>query len=842
MKAGFIDNKGEYCNIPLKGISVSGKIWGNVSEITVKQVFKNEGSKNLEAVYVFPIPPGAAVTAFEARMGDSSINSFLVEKDEGYRTYDRSVRAGDSSFLLEQFGQNIFHLSIGQILSGQTVEITIEYIEDLEFSDLQLRLMIPMVVAPRYIPGCPVGHKTGPGTANPTDRVPDADYITPPIDSVDYKVAVSLTANLLRPVRVIESPSHDILVEEHPENTFKVTLKDGADVPDRDFVLLFTCVNEESSRGIIYKGEGDEGIMYMTFVPEIPPTAEDNTKNFLFLIDISGSMSGEKLEQAKNALKICIRNLSNNDTFNMIAYANKTHYFSDTSNLPFTQITLDRTSVWIDGLEAEGGTEVLGAIKHSLDPERTEDSIIILFTDGQVGNEDEVLNYVSENIGNSRIYPFGIDTAVNSYFIKKLAEVGRGKAEFIYPGERIDDKVIRQFARITSPSANEIELEWNNLKTVEVFPKRIAEVYDMEPVNILARVYKPIEGEVVFSGKSGKVKVSQSLHTSSMSEGCTYNLLEKLWARKMIEELEDMLVVTVPRRENRIREEIIKLSKKYGIMSSLTSFIAVHVRNNKVTGLPITKTIPVSLPRGWKATADMACTSLRELSSPYSTPRPQSADFVLHNPEPENQLDLPCFLTEQREHGRKAAVSLPDILRVIARNQQANGAFSNNDESDMFDKIETTALVIIALTAGRENLSLYKKQVEKAVRYLIERIVNAKVKPNTDRSSAILLKSLLAFNLCLLSGAVKEDTCELIDTMIKDIREASLSAESISGKKNCVLLYLDKHPNWSSYDTIKEIAGIVENEGMLEKRIDEQTDEGNTIKDLAKLGILKSVR
>lgn len=840
MKAGFIDDKGQYCNIPLKKISVSGKIWGNISEITVTQVFRNEGSKNIEAVYIFPVPSGASITAFEARIGESRINSFLVEKDEGYRIYDKNVRTGDSSFLLEQFRQNVFQLSVGQILSGETVEISVEYIEELEFSDLQLRLMIPMTVAPRYIPGCPAGHKTGPGTANPTDRTPDADYITPPIGRVGYKVDISITANLLRPVKVIESPSHDILIEAAQDNTYKITLKDGTDIPDRDFILLFTCVSEESSRGIIYRGDGDEGIIYMTFVPEIPPTAENNTKNFLFLIDISGSMSGEKLEQAKNALKICIRNLSSNDTFNMIAYANRTHYFSDTSNLPFTQITLDRTSIWIDSLEAESGTEVLEAISRSLDPKRTEDSIIILFTDGQVGNEDEILGYVSENIGSSRIYPFGIDTAVNSYFIKKLALVGRGKAEFIYPGERIDDKVIRQFARITSPSANKIELEWNNLKVAEVFPKRITEVYDMEPVSILARAYGSIEGKVVFSAKSGSAKISQSLHTSSMSEGCAYKLLEKLWIRKIIEELEDMLAIAAPGRENRIREEIIKLSKKYGIVSSLTSFVAVHVRNNKISGRPMTKTIPVSLPGGWEAAAGMDCTSSREFSASYS-PGVQHADTASYSSAPKDQPGLPCFVTKQREYGL-AAMGLTDILRAIARNQQANGAFSNSNESDMFEKIETTALVIIALTAGRENLPLYKKQVEKAVRYLIERIVNGKVKPNTDKSSTILLKSMLAFNLCLISGAVKEDTCVLIDTMIRDVSEASLSAESISGKKNCVLLYLDKHPNWSRYDTIKEVAGIVENEDTLKKRIYNQPDEGNTIKDLAKLGILKTIR
>jgi Ca-activated chloride channel family protein len=836
MRAGFTDKNGEYLNIPLKGITVSGKVWGTFSEITVKQEFENKSVRNIEAIYIFPLPDSAAITNFEARIGEKKINSFILEKDEAFKIYDDAIHTGDSSFLLGQFRPNIFQVSVGQILPGETVEIEIEYIEDLKYDDLQLRITIPTVVAPRYIPGKPVGEKTGPGISNPTDRVPDADYITPPLGVVDYKIDVDLVVDLLRPIKSISSPSHNIRLQDLANDAYRVRLAEGPEVPDRDFILVCTCEEEESSRGFAYQNEGNEGVMYLTFVPEIPPVTDESIYNYIFLIDVSGSMSGEKLEQAKNALNICIRNLSDNDTFNIIAFESRTHYFSETGSLPFTQISLDRASSWIDNLKATGGTEILDAIKHSLRPDRTDDSIILIFTDGQVGNEDEVINYVAKNIGKSRIFPFGIDTAVNSYFIRRLAEIGKGKAEFVYPGERIDDKVIRQFARIASPLVENIKLEWKGIKVKEVFPESIEQIYDMEPITILAKFSDLADGEVIIRGNAGKHDILLNLSASQIIKGKSYCLLEKVWARKKIGSLEDALAYTSVRRENRIREEIVKLSKKYNVVSSLTSFVAVHVRTNKVTGLPMTKTVPVSMPRGWELGPHTAGVSISERLMPsYGplTPVHESSQTYI-------EKDIPCFVKNTENAYKAKSFDYMNILRMLARNQQANGAFSNKNEKDMLKKIETTAMVLIAFTAGGKSISMYKKQIGKSVKYLIERIVNGKVKPDRGKNSHVLMKTVLAFELCLLRGVVKGDTAVLINEMVKDIREASLSSASISGQVDMISIYMDKNPDWRDYRVIEEIAGIVENEDDLEDRISSQNDESNSILDIAKLGILKA--
>lgn len=602
---GLKSLKGEK-EITLKSVSIDGVVTGPFAQITLTQAYKNVCGSPVEVIYIFPGSDTTAISDFQAEIGSKIIKGTIMEKEKAFKDYDDIIRAGDSGFLLDQTRPNVFQVSIGRIESDEEVKVKITYVDQLRYEDNVLRLTIPTVVAPRYIPGKRSGQRQGLGVIDPTDKVPDADLITPPLDSVNYKAQLNLMVYGTH-VSGFSSPSHQLNTRQLDNNSIVLSFQQDTSEMDRDIIVCFESVQDIGTGGMVCFGDNKDAIAYLTYIPEFETENRYKPKNYVFLIDISGSMRGDKLDHTKVALKECLSHLRLDDTFNIVAFESKLHCFSEEGNVKFNPLTLDRAIKWIDMLRTMGQTEIDNAIRFALND--SANNMIFLLTDGQVGNEKEIYEYININLKGSKIFTIGIDSAVNSYFLNHVAEIGKGKSEFVYPGENIKEKVIRHFARIASPSVSNVTIIWEGKEEKEFYPQRIDSLFDMEPVSIFAFITEPVEGKIVLRGEMGEGKLEWVINSKDLVTIKDSEILFKVWAKKKLEYLEQIQEDNGnPRRSLRIRDEIISLSKKYGVISSLTAFVAVLERVDKSSGLTMVTTIvPVSMPKGWNRNERIQC-------------------------------------------------------------------------------------------------------------------------------------------------------------------------------------------------------------------------------------------
>lgn len=816
METGLFDRKGNVVKIPLRHVDISGNVIGLFGEFTLRQVYENTTSDGIEILYTFPLSDTASVTAFQAIIGEKTVIGEIQESDKAYETYENSVRKGDSAFLLESRRPNIFQISLGQILPDETVEIVLTYLDEYKAIDDEMRMIIPTVVAPRYIHGTPVSEIVGPGSARPTGSVLDADFISPPIGSVEYKVTFNIEVNPLRKITTYESPSHNIQVASDTNGNLQITLVDGEAKMDRDFILVCKFAEEASSGGVAVNLENGEQIVCLSMMPELPSPSDDSGREYIFLIDISGSMSGIKLDQAKTALNICIRNLGAADTFNIVAFESSNHFFSKTK-MPFNQLNLDKATRWINNLEALGGTEIYNAIRFSLKPGEQEKAIFLI-TDGEVGNEAEIMSFIKKNIANGRLFTFGIDTAVNAYFINGAAEAGNGKAEFVYPGEKIDDKAVRQFSRITSKPLEKATLNWGKTQAYDIIPEKLPLLYDLEPQFVIAKIKGEMVTPLKVKGMFGNTPYEIEISPESIVKGKNTNLVSKIWAKHKIKILEEQSKqVSNKRRVESIKEEIIELSITYGVLSSLTSFVAVYERTDKASGLPKTVVVPVSMPYSWEM----------EIQSPMGL-----MDNLFGGTGIVGMCKMSCY--EEIDNYNNSPVEIlnrQELLKILARNQNADGSFPgiNHDEED---EIAVTALAVIAFIAGHENKTIYKKQLEKSAKYLMEKANTGKF--NNEESVLILLALAYCLNINILKKALVKEAEVLIS-----ILGSNISCDAQKEKVSKILVCLKNNLTKESNKILLESIGISSlDENDLRNEIDKNREEKSILDVVAKLSLI----
>ncbi len=321
VKAGLYTQSG--AQVPLQGVDVTGELLGGHARVRVRQRYRNTESKPVEAVYVFPLPSDATLTAFSMECAGRRVQGILKEREEAFRTYDDAVTAGHGAALLDQERPNVFTAQVGNLLPGEETLVDVEFLQAIQVEEGCVRWALPTLVAPRYIPGKPQGDRTAHGAADPTDRVPDADRITPPVGDARYGLTMDLLISLGREV-VVESPSHKLDVSRAEGGT-RVKLSQPNVALDRDIVLSVRSPDTSTPLTTLVthrKGEGP-GTFALTVVPDLlGMAAGPKRQEVVFVVDTSGSMGGESLPQAQGALRLCLRHLREGDRFNIIAFEN----------------------------------------------------------------------------------------------------------------------------------------------------------------------------------------------------------------------------------------------------------------------------------------------------------------------------------------------------------------------------------------------------------------------------------------------------------------------------------------------------------------------------------------
>lgn len=783
-------------NVALKQVGLQGNICGEFVELTVKQVYENIGEQNIDGIYSFPIPDTAVITGFEATLGGRTLKAIVEDREKAVKLYDEALLKGVNILSLEEPNSGMFQFSIGQILPGESVKIKLSYMDRLIYENDSLKLVVPAILAPRSI----------------EQSSQQGSYIED-----NYKLSLNLLIEPLSKLK-IESPTHDINVEwEEDINLAKVTFGNDSSTLDKDLILIMKEEKIQEASGMIYKYEEDgeeKGILYLRFIPKLNSSEEEEKpNNYMFLVDISESMQGEKLEEAKNALQLCIRNLSEGDSFNIVAFGSELEYFSEFGKVPFNEDNLRKASQWIDKLSAKGGANILEALKYSL----TENNLIghstiLLFTDDMMEDENEIIEYVNKNIGDNRLFTFGIDTSANSYMINKLAAVGFGRPEFIYEDERIDDAILRQFSRIENPQVDITEINWGEVKVESTYPRTIDYLYDREPFAIFAKVSGNIAGNVTVKGRVGENEYIKSIDLDNLDLEENAELILKVWSRKRIESIEEHLKGERGSRAESMRNKIIELSREAGIISIVTSFVMLEQMEDQVLGMAITRIIPLKASEQTiKNIADA-----KFIESPGFIYK--SANKIVSHSERNNLL-------LDTKYPREV------ILRILALNQFADGSFANMNARKNYEKVATTARVLLGFSIGKEDVLPYINQLNKSMRYLIK----AMQEYNNEYDEALYEITALALKAALEKDILKGTVEQLMEESVEQIKT------KLHGKNRDIILNILDNPIRTSLKDIARCIFKVSKDGKLIEEALVIKEEKDSIDSLAKLAILKAL-
>jgi Ca-activated chloride channel family protein len=603
---------GRYEFMPLRRTGVDIDVRGLVAAATVSQTYTNDTDEPLEAVYVFPLSHQAAVYDLEIRIGDRVIRSVVQERAEAKRTYEAAKREGRRAALVEQERPNVFTASVAHVLPGDRIDVRIRYVEPLAWDGGRVRLVFPLVVGPRYVPGGALGTGSGTGWAADTDAVPDASRLTPPVRHPQarpaHEVAMRVRLDAGVALSEIVSPSHPIAVAEGEAGVKTVTLAAARALPNRDFVLELRREDAAQPRAALFLSPDEAGaethFMLVAYPPSAQAADERPPLEMLFLMDRSGSMAGTSIEQAREALLQALDRLRPDDRFNVVAYDHGFHALGPAA-VPAGPEELAAGRRFVRKLHPGGGTEMLPALEHLLAMPPSEGALryVVVLTDGCLGNEDQIFTALERRLGSARLFVVGIGSAPNHHLAAKMARFGRGTFSHIADVSEVREQMGRLLDRIESPVLSDLTLSWQGVEARDVFPGRVPDLFLAQPLLLFGRFDGPPRGALVLEGTAASGAYREELALEAESR--TFHPgITTLWARQRVDELMDGWRRAGSDEERlAVRRRIVADALRYRLVTRFTSLVAVEdVPVNSDASLRRVR-IPSELPHGWNADA-----------------------------------------------------------------------------------------------------------------------------------------------------------------------------------------------------------------------------------------------
>jgi Ca-activated chloride channel family protein len=686
-------NKNTGKEVALKALAVKGLVSGLNTSYEITQKFANDENVAIEAVFTFPLPADATLSGLKIITGDKTIVTRPEEREKAFEEYDEAIQEGNGAYLLDCERPDLFVINLGNILPQQQVEIQISMFQLLQANNDSVRLSFPVAVVPKYFPAASAA------------QITEFERITPDFASkVPYGFSFALKIVQNGRIRLVESPSHPIRVE-YGENEADVSLYQASAMPDSDVVINFACAEKFASILSHCNFDGKEHLL-LELLPEFSVDAGlVRPKEVVFVVDCSGSMLGDSIFEAVNALQLCVRSLNEGDQFQIICFGSSWRSLFDKPQVLNDQSLAMITSS-IANINADmGGTEILPALQAAVKTMTHEFSDLILFTDGAVGNEEEVFNFVAAKKHRCRFFPFGIGNGTSESLINGIAERGNGKAEFVFPGERIEAKVLRQFNRLAAPFLADVTLTWN-CKDVEQVPAKIPAVFAGETVRIGGRlkagVGLPAGLKVELKAMLGERELVFACELSGAGSGRVPALW---WAQQRLNELEkndnEADAGSRQRRggSDKKQKTIIELSKTYGIISSLTSLVGIEERtaDQKNDGKVELRRVPVMVPARRDFMADAA--------PPFGAVAIVSRSFMTAPCCP-----APASLTGGVPSGRKKAILPKNSSLILETRENFCSYLVNSDVSESDEAIPPGSgsgddlLVEILMHAGADGM------------------------------------------------------------------------------------------------------------------------------------------
>jgi Ca-activated chloride channel homolog len=664
---------GELC--PLKHTDVKAEVSGFLARVTLTQEFHNPSAEKIEAVYLFPLPSRSAVDQLTMDVGGRVIRGEIKRREEAQRLFAQARTEGRVAALLDQERPNLFTQSVTNILPGASVKVTISYVETLPYEDGVYEFTFPMVVGPRYIPG----EKEPGGAADDgkqatagTDQVPDAARITPPSmpdgTRPGHDVSLEIAIDTGVPLEQITSELHEVEVDRDSNHQAVVRLKKKDAIPDRDFTLRFGVGGMRiADAALAHRGERG-GYFTLMLQPPNRVGAEDVTpKELVFVLDTSGSMGGLPIETAKRVMRLALDGLYEHDTFNLITFSGDTSVLFD-KPVPATKDNLRKARQFLEGKRGGGGTEMMKAIRAALAgaDAQAHIRIVCFMTDGYVGNDMEIIGEIQRH-PNARVFSFGIGNSVNRFLLDKMAEHGRGEAEYVFlnrgdqkDAEAAADAARRFYERVRAPLLTDISVDWNGLPVEDVYPKRLPDLFSAKPLFIIGRYTGAAGGVVRLRGRAAGADFLREINVELPESEERHDALASLWARTRIDGLmaQDYGGLQAGAARKGVEEEVTRLGLDHRLMTQFTSFIAVDEVVTAPGEAPRQAAVPVAAPNGMNMGALGAVSESIVVTSSAATINTSSAEVgatIAHR-----RLDeLPLNMRQATEFAKLVAGAAP---------------------------------------------------------------------------------------------------------------------------------------------------------------------------------------
>lgn len=571
---------------PLKDTNVSVNINGIIAEIYVTQTYENNGKEAVNATYVFPASTKVSVHGMKMTIGDKVVRAKIKEKEIAKKEYEAAKNEGKSASLLEEQRPNVFTMNVANIMPKDVVNIELHYTELITPSDGKYQFVYPTVVGPRY------SNKSA-GSGNDWVQSP---YIKNPKD-LNTKFNINVGISTALPLSEVVSMSHKVNIEYVDKSTAKIKLVNPEEFSgNRDYILDYKLSEKEVQSGIMtYKGEKENFFLLTIQPPERVEEKDITNREYIFVIDISGSMYGYPLDTAKALLKNLTANLKKTDKFNVILFAGSSQKMSPYS-LPATEENLKKAIQLIDSEEGGGGTELLPALESALNTKRDNkySRSIVVVTDGYVDVEKEVFDLITKNSHKTNFFSFGIGESVNRYLIEGIAKSGHGEP-FIVTQQEGANEVAESFRKyIESPVLTDINVKYHDFGVYDIEPLNIPDLFAQRPIVVIGKWKGDLKGTIEISGKTSKGNYIQKIEVSQIEALEENGAIPYLWARERVQRLG---YANLNNDNKDVQAEITKLGLDYSMLTPYTSFVAVldTVRNNTGASKDVKQPLPLPL-------------------------------------------------------------------------------------------------------------------------------------------------------------------------------------------------------------------------------------------------------
>ena len=588
--------------MPLEATHADVHITGVIADVVVTQTYRNDGDTTINAKYVFPASTRAAVYGMKMKIGERVIEAKIKEREEAKAEYEEAKSEGKTASLLEEDRPNVFSMSVANILPKDHIDVELHYTELLVPTDGTYELVYPQVVGPRYVSEA-LPHS---GTLDAFTHTGYTHAGAAP--SFGFGIHVSIAGGM--ELHAVDSPSHSIhtaYAADHKSASIDLDAS-APEAGQKDFVLHYQLAGEGIQSGLLtFAGAKENFFLMMVQPPHRPATEDVVPRDYVFIVDVSGSMNGFPLTTAKTLMRGLLTRLRPTDTFDVELFAGAAKMYAPKS-VTATTAHIEDALKFMDGQDAGGGTELYPALQTAMELPKVEGTSrsFVVITDGYIAEEPQIFDEVRDHLGDANVFAFGIGTSVNRHLIEGVAKAGQGEPFVVLDETSAETAAAKFRSYIEQPVLTHVDVKMDGFAAYDVQPKVIPDVFAQRPVIVFGKYKGTPAGTITLTGESGRGRFVTKVDASAAQPDAGNAALSYLWARSKISELSDFY------NEDANKDAVIALGLQYNLLTKFTSFIAVQQLVRTTAGSTDVDQ-PLPMPAG---VSDMAVGSLEQGPEP----------------------------------------------------------------------------------------------------------------------------------------------------------------------------------------------------------------------------------